>query len=254
MTLFPLDTVRNASIDQDLELLLEDVREDVAAFPFTAEIGGQESVLEAYDQARPRLNVLAALLTGMPGASGVDISTGLGFLAVLLARRGHQMIATEREPSISAFAAGHDITVLPYRIGVDRVPVAAGSLDFVVFAEVLEHLKTAPVTTLREVASLLKPGGRFLLTTPNVARLEHVELLAAGENFLEPFPDELPGGVDATDHLEHVREYSVREVVDAIESAGLGIERVVMTGWGEGGYRPLANPFANGIIVVEASR
>jgi hypothetical protein len=107
---------------------------------------------------------------------------------------------------------------------------------------------------LRELTGLLRLGGRLLLTTPNVARLAHLEALASGDNFLESFPENLPLSADATDYVEHVREYSVREVIEAVEAVELAVDRVLMTGWGEAGYRPLPNPYANEIIVVQASQ
>lgn len=252
MSIFPLDSVRNASIHSDVELLLEDGREEVARFRFPGEIGGTEAVLKAYDAARPRLNVLYTLLRSTAGCIGADISTGLGFLPVLLGRAGVRVTATETDDGISYFARAHHIDVLPYAIGRDPAPFEPGSLDFLVFAEVLEHLKLSPTSVLRVLATSLRPGGTLLLTTPNIARLEHLEALAAGENFLEPFPDDLPLDQDATEYIEHVREYSIREVVEAVEGAGLAVGRVLMTGWGEGGYHPLPNPFVNEIIVVEA--
>jgi 2-polyprenyl-3-methyl-5-hydroxy-6-metoxy-1,4-benzoquinol methylase len=252
MPIFPLDSVRNAVIEQAIEPSLEEIRLQLSNFPFPESIGGTEAVLEAFDFARPRLNVLAALVRTMEGATGVDVSTGLGFLPVLFRHCGTDVIATERDVSIAAFASANGIDVLPYEIGGSRPPIPAGSLDFAVFAEVLEHLKLSPIPVLREIRSLLKPGGRLLLTTPNIARLQHVEALAAGENFLEPFPDDLSMSHDATDYVEHVREYSVREVVEAVEGAGLAMDGVRMTGWGRSGYEPLANPFANDIILAIA--
>jgi 2-polyprenyl-3-methyl-5-hydroxy-6-metoxy-1,4-benzoquinol methylase len=256
VSLYPLDAVRNAVFDLQVELVLEDVREDILAFPFSVEEDGaeMEEVLEAYDLARPRLNVLASLLTDCGGRRGADISAGLGFLPVVLTRAGLRVAATEVDPRRARFAARHGVEVLPYRLGPTSPPFPEASLDFLILAEVLEHLKLSPVPVLRELASLLQPGGRFVLTTPNIARLSHLGALAAGENFLEPFPENLTLSEDATDHVEHVREYSVREVVDAVEAVGLEIERVVMTGWGENGYHPHPNPYANDIIVLVAHR
>jgi hypothetical protein len=42
--------------------------------------------------------------------------------------------------------------------------------------------------------------------------------------------------------------------VDAVESAGLAVEEVLMTGWGEAGYDLLPNPYANEICILRAVR
>ncbi len=255
MSIFPLDAVRNASIDHQIELLLEDLREEVATFPFSAddELEAQD-VLEVYDLARPRLNVLASLLRDLEGKQGADIGTGFGFLPALLTRCGLTTVGTETKPQLSQFAAAHGVEIREFRIRQTAPPFEPGSLDFLVLAEVLEHLKLPPVAVLRDLVPLLRSGGRFILTTPNVARMQHLEALMAGENFLEPFPEDVPVDGDATDFIEHVREYSVREVVEAVEAVGLVVERVLMTGWGEAGYHPLPNPFVNEIIVVAAAQ
>ncbi len=256
MTLFPLDLVRNAAIDRSLEPLLEQIREELLVFPFDEEqdAGTAEEIVEAFDMARPRLNVLAALARRAGGGKTIDISTGIGFLAVTLRRLGLDITGTERDLSVARFARASGIEVLPFEIGKDAPPRAEGSIDLLVVAEVLEHLKRPPAATIRDLASMLRPGGTLLLTTPNVARLAHIETLVAGENFLEPFTEDLPEGTDPTDYVEHVREYSIREVVEAVEIAGLGVEEVLMTGWGEAGYHPLPNPFVNQICVVRATR
>jgi 2-polyprenyl-3-methyl-5-hydroxy-6-metoxy-1,4-benzoquinol methylase len=255
MPIFPLDRVRNAVIQRSIEPVLESVREDLATFPFAEDPHGGDAsdILRAFDASRPRLNVIASMLSDVEGKPGADISIGLGFLPVLLRRRGLDLVTTEHDPETGQFArAGGDI--LPYTIGIAPAPIDAGSLHFLVVAEVLEHLNLSPVRVLRELASLLVDGGRLILTTPNIARLQHIELLAAGENFLEPFDESFPADRPATDFIEHVREYSIREVVEAVEAAGLRVDEVVITGWGENGYAPLPNPYVNEIIVVRATK
>jgi SAM-dependent methyltransferase len=255
MPLFPLDAVRNAVIDQTIEPVLESVRQELAAFPFSEESVNADvsDILQAFDASRPRLNVIASMLSDLRGRRGADISTGLGFLPILLRHFGLDVVPTEHDPGAGQFArTGRD--VLPYSIGSVPPPFPAGSLDFLVFAEVLEHLNLSPVRVLRELASLLRTGGQLIVTTPNIARLQHIELLAAGENFLEPFEESFPDNQPATDFVEHVREYSVREVVEAVEATGLGVDTVVMTGWGDNGYSLRPNPYANDIIVLRATK
>jgi SAM-dependent methyltransferase len=53
---------------------------------------------------------------------------------------------------------------------LSRSPVDAASVDFVYCSEVLEHLPE-PELLIREVARILKPGGQFLVTTPNEPNL-----------------------------------------------------------------------------------
>lgn len=255
MTIFPLDSVRNAVIQPRIEPLLESIRADVAALSRSEveHIGDIADVLAAFDASRPRLNVIASLLSDLGEAQGADISTGLGFVPVVLRRLGLSVTATEHDPRAGVLARAAGV-ILPYSIGSSSPPIATASLDFLVFSEVLEHLNLSPVRVLNELAPLLRAGGRFILTTPNVARLHHIELLAAGENFLEPFDEGFPADRPATDFIEHVREYSVREVVEAVEAAGLGVDEVVMTGWGDGGYSLLSNPYVNELIVLRATR
>jgi 2-polyprenyl-3-methyl-5-hydroxy-6-metoxy-1,4-benzoquinol methylase len=72
--------------------------------------------------------------------------------------------------------------------------------DRVLMIEVIEHVE-APWTVLRAVAGLVAPGGRLVLTTPNVANLRHrLELLARGR--LTTFrPDNLPHLTPALPHV-----------------------------------------------------
>jgi SAM-dependent methyltransferase len=59
---------------------------------------------------------------------------------------------------------------------VQRLPFADASFDAVLASHVMEHLPR-PDEALAEVARVLKPGGRFLLLTPN--RFHYVPLTAS---------------------------------------------------------------------------
>jgi 2-polyprenyl-3-methyl-5-hydroxy-6-metoxy-1,4-benzoquinol methylase len=254
MTLYPLDAARNALPAQNLEPPLEVIRDRIIAGSFPSdEVASHEDLLRAFDIARARLNVIASHLRNLPGSRGAEIGTGLGFLPPLLELLGLQVTATAKDPDEAGFLIGQNIPLVKYELE-QQPPFSAASLDWIVFSEVLEHLKMPPVRALRVLSGLLRPGGRLILTTPNIARLSHLEALAAGDTFLEAFSEDIPPFADPTDYLDHVREYSMREVVEAVEAANLSIDVIEMTGWGESGYHPLPNPFANEIIVVTATR
>jgi SAM-dependent methyltransferase len=48
----------------------------------------------------------------------------------------------------------------------ERLPFRDGSVDLAILIEVIEHLPE-PELTLRQIARVLRPGGRLVMTTPN---------------------------------------------------------------------------------------
>lgn len=97
----------------------------------------------------------------------------------------------------------------------DQLPFPSGSFDLVIFTEVLEHIAiTDPCVVLGEIRRVLRPGGRMLLSTPNVANLSNVVALIRGENVFWP-PEIFYGSVD-----RHNREYTPAELLRLIEKAG----------------------------------
>lgn len=97
--------------------------------------------------------------------------------------------------------------------------LAGDGYDLVVFAEVIEHLYTSPEQALGCLKSLLKPGGRILVQTPNAAALKKRLKLLSGKN-----PYELirldrgnPG---------HFRELTVANLRGYAERCGLVVEGV----------------------------
>ncbi len=62
---------------------------------------------------------------------------------------------------------------LPIDDGVDLMkplPYESASFDLVVLSEVIEHLESF-LPIIREIGRVLRPGGHFVMSTPNVARL-----------------------------------------------------------------------------------
>lgn len=89
--------------------------------------------------------------------------------------------------------------------------------DFVVCAEVLEHLYTAPQLVLAFLRTLLTDGGLLLLQTPNAASLPKRVKHLLGRN---PF-DMIR--VDSR-NPGHYREYTRRELLDLAPGLGFRVE------------------------------
>jgi len=89
--------------------------------------------------------------------------------------------------------------------------------DFVVMAEVLEHLYTSPQLVLGFVKTLLVNGGILLIQTPNAASLTKRIKLLLGRNPFEMIRTDAqnPG---------HYREYTRKELSRLAAGLGFGVE------------------------------
>jgi 2-polyprenyl-3-methyl-5-hydroxy-6-metoxy-1,4-benzoquinol methylase len=103
----------------------------------------------------------------------------------------------------------------------ERWRTDVGPYDVIVFAEVLEHLYTAPELVLAYLRELLAPAGLLLLQTPNAVALRKRARLLLGAHPYERIR------VDR-DNPGHFREYTAAELRELLTGAGFAIERVWM--------------------------
>ena len=89
-----------------------------------------------------------------------------------------------------------------------------GGYDAIVFAEVIEHLHTAPRLALHYLGELLKPGGVMIVQTPNALGLKQRIQLLLGKHPYEPINE------DPTSP-NHFRESTLAELKQHAEGAGL---------------------------------
>lgn len=96
-----------------------------------------------------------------------------------------------------------------------------GPYDIVVFAEIIEHLYTAPELVLGYLKAILAPHGLLLVQTPNaVALRKRVKMLLGRNPFERIRVDRRNPG--------HFREYTVHELREVISGVGFSIESVWM--------------------------
>jgi SAM-dependent methyltransferase len=112
----------------------------------------------------------------------------------------------------------------------DAAHPALDSYDVIVCAEVIEHLHVSPIPVLRFLGGALSPRGRLVVQTPNATALPKRLRMLLGHNPYDPIREEAgnPG---------HFHEYTVGELREAVEAAGLIAERILTANYFDHGSR-----------------
>jgi len=184
---------------------------DLPVLPAAERYAGSEEFTEAQ-----------RLLGPGAGRTILDLGAGNGIASYALAQAGWRVTALEPDDSAEIGAGAirglREETGLPIeieqRVG-DRLPFPAAAFDAIFARQVLHHLPDLP-GGIRELARLLRPGGRMLALREHVA--DSAEELAA---FLRNHPLHRLYGQEHAFPLEH-------GYLAAFRGAGLRVQHV----WG----------------------
>jgi SAM-dependent methyltransferase len=171
---------------------------------------------------RPRFDFLLGVLEShLPKSNARVLDIGRSPLTSLLAEKlAVRVDCLGLEPDGSLPEGGRqycfDLNDTQHR---ERWRLALGPYDVVVFAEVIEHLHTAPELVLAYLHELLVPGGLLLVQTPNAVSLRKRVKLAMGLNPFERIRVDIsnPG---------HFREYTAGELREILVSAGFQVRQM----------------------------
>ena len=164
-------------------------------------------------------NLSAELIAGVGSPLVLDVGVGEHirlYKAVLPDVRVHTVEYPNRYGAGGLNVDHHYELDLTLRASREAAPIQRASYDLVIFAEVLEHLIANPVEVIEWLLSLVKPGGYFLLTTPNMFAKRAMPVYLAYDNPLAPFPKEERRALGQ----DHVREYSHIELLRFVQAAG----------------------------------
>lgn len=176
--------------------------------------------------ARQRIaNVFSLLPRELRERTVLDVGCGMGTFAIEAARRGARAVGVDPAPAAvraaRAVAAAEQTRAAFVRADAVDLPMATGSVDVVVAADVTEHLDDDTLARmLREAARVLRAEGALVLYTPEQTHL--FERLRE-RGMLEPDPSHI--GVRSADAL-----------AAAARAAGFRIERTTwlpshLPGW-----------------------
>jgi ubiquinone/menaquinone biosynthesis C-methylase UbiE len=102
-----------------------------------------------------------------PGSNVLDVGCGTGHLAGELMQRGYTAWGVDLSDAMVEYAREH-YDRDQFRVGdIEQIPFPDNTFDAVMCLGVMEYLeKDEPA--LREMWRVLKPGGRAVITTPNI--------------------------------------------------------------------------------------
>lgn len=145
----------------------------------------------------------------------LDVGAWNGFLGRELASQGHELFGIEKDPIQAQQAAAfyRELAVAD----VETFPDLAGApFDVILCGDVLEHLRE-PLEVLKHLVSFLRPGGRLLVTVPNVAFIAcRLELLCGVFRYRDR------GIMDRT----HLRFFTKASLLQLLRQAGLAVDSV----------------------------
>lgn len=164
----------------------------------------------------------------------LDIGTGIGIMPLALKNMGveargldyyvfpeseNDMFGVKEIQNLQKIWEANDVPVYNSNIYQSELPSQVQSVDIIISEAMIEHLKD-PKKFLTRSFNLLKPGGYFLVTTPNLATfLKRIRFLF-GRSPNWPIAEFFEAGEEFTGHW---REYTMSELTYMCEKSGFEI-------------------------------
>src|SRR5580658_10233893 len=166
--------------------------------------------------------LLASLPAEGAGRRVLDVGCAGGYLSELLAARGYRVTGVDSPGARHAgFPESVELVEADLDLGLPpAVSLMSGRFDFIICADVLEHLRQ-PADMLSDLRGLLATGGRLAASLPNSAHAYFRWYVMLGR-----FPAHARGLFDRT----HLHYYTWRGWVDLFASAGFRIDTVKCSG------------------------
>ena len=132
----------------------------------------------------------------------LEIGTGTGYGIEIVAPRARRFVTVDKRLPAAGFARFANTELLEAE--VPPLPFANGSFDCGISFQVIEHIER-DIELVREAHRVLRPGGRFIVTTPNIR-------------------------MSLTRNPWHVREYTADELKNLLECEFASVEALGVFG------------------------
>lgn len=162
--------------------------------------------------------ILKILAAEKAPARILDVGTSTGYLGMMLRKRGHYIAGVEKHGEWAEKARGHYDFLELADIETFEFPYRR-EFDYMLFADVLEHLRD-PIAVLRRSIPSLKESGKIIVSVPNVANfMIRLSLLLGRFDYVDR------GILDRT----HLRFFTLRSLKRMLWEASCKIIEVFAT-------------------------
>lgn len=155
------------------------------------------------------------------GKRVLDVGCSAGHVSAVLVEAGNDVIGVEVDADDAELARRQIGTVHVLDLEHQRASdVESGPFDVVLIADVVEHLRD-PLPTLRDLTSLLAPGGEIIASVPNGVHADIRLMVLEGR-----FEYQDSGLLDRT-HLRWFTRSTLRDLLAEAGLVGVELRRVV---------------------------
>lgn len=157
-----------------------------------------------------------------PGAQFLDIGSLFGYVCLGYQLIGYDSKGLDLKKYVDQFAWRFQDWKIDNRacdLEKEKIPFADNEFDLLLASEILEHFRFHPVRFFQEAARVTKPGGRLIITTPNLVRLNNVLKMIIGRSINWDINDNYWDGA-------HAREFTVAEIRELAEKNNWQVEKI----------------------------
>ena len=167
----------------------------------------------AYDGTSPIIRRRNQFVVDLlrPGVRCLDVGCGAGGFAPLLKERFSHVMGLDLSQTMARTARGRGMETACCDVDESELPYLAETFDAVVCCDVVEHVFD-PVQFSQKIYRVLKPGGQFAVSVPNIRYWPRLKSLILGY-FPRTTGD--PNGYDGG----HLHYFASQNIVEVMHSA-----------------------------------
>ncbi|GAA0858887.1 class I SAM-dependent methyltransferase [Aliiglaciecola litoralis] len=171
------------------------------------------------DHKQRYLADLKLILDNVTDNTLLEVGAAPGHMTALMKACGINVTGVDLNPErVSNIITAFDMDIRQCDVEREPLPFEDETFDFIVFNEIFEHLRIDPPFVLCELNRILQPGGKLMLTTPNLYSLPSIARFLTGRSIADPVIEY--SKLRNMGHMGHVREYSAHEVSRCLFASG----------------------------------